>query len=74
MRSIQAVSDRLRVWWQGQHCPPANSEGSGLVFLSHYRRHWSSSASHAAWELFQRTSPLDHRAFGLLVAILVKAR
>jgi hypothetical protein len=69
-----ATVDRVQLWWHGQRSPPPISEGSGLVFLNHYRRHWTSTAAHAALEYFEE----HHRwiiglLFGLLVAMLVKA-
>jgi hypothetical protein len=69
------VRERLRLWWNGKHLPSDHYGGSSLVFLNHYRRHWTSNAAHTALEYFNA----HHRwiiglVFGLLVALLVKAR
>jgi hypothetical protein len=72
----QAVSDRLRLWWEGQYFPPDSRGGSGLVFLQgHHQHHWTSRASHVAMDYFKA----HHRwiiglLFGLIVAVLVKAK
>jgi hypothetical protein len=60
------LRDRLYLWWEGK--PHENDRSSGVVFLNHYQRHWTSRASHAAWEYFK-----DHHQWiiGLAVAILL---
>jgi hypothetical protein len=73
---LRAASDRLRVWWEGAYIPPDKRGNSALAFLQgHHEQHWTSRASHAAWDYFKE----HHRwiiglLFGLLVAMLVKAR
>jgi hypothetical protein len=73
---LAPITARLRLWWEGQYFPPDKRGGGGLVFLQgHHERHWTSRTSHAAWDYFK-----DHHRwiigllFGLLVAMLVKAR
>jgi hypothetical protein len=64
---LRVVSDRLRVWWKGKHSPPKNRD-SGLVFLNHYRRHWTSGAAHVALDYFKA----HHQwIIGIAVAIVL---
>jgi hypothetical protein len=68
--------ERWRRWWEGEYVPPDNNLNSGLIILQgHYERHWTSRWAQVAWDYFKE----HHRwiiglLFGLLVAILVKAR
>jgi hypothetical protein len=63
---LQTATDQLRLWWRGE--PYENDSGSGLVFLNHYQRHWTSRATHAAWDYFQA----HHQwIIGLAVAIML---
>jgi hypothetical protein len=56
----------LHLWWEGT--PYENDPGSGLVFLNHYQRHWTSRASHAAMGYFNT----HHQwIIGLSVAVLL---
>ena len=62
------ASDLVRLWWEGQHRPPNNSESSGLIFLNHYRRHWTSNAAHTASDYFKA----HHQwIIGLAVAVVL---
>jgi hypothetical protein len=67
---------RLHRWWEGRYVPPENHPNSGLIILQgHYERHSAARWAQVGWEYFKE----HHRwiiglLFGLLVAILVKAR
>ncbi len=59
------LNDRLHLWWQGQ--PYENDRDSGVVFVNHYRQHWTSRASHRAVDYFK----VHHQwIIGIAVAIL----
>jgi hypothetical protein len=68
--------ERLHRWWEGRYVPPDNHPNSGVFILQgHYERFWTARWAQVAWEYFKE----HHRwiiglLFGLLVAILVKAR
>ena len=68
--------ERMHLWWTGRYVPPDNHPNSALFILQgHYERHWTALWTRAAWDYFKE----HHRwiiglLFGLLVAILVKAR
>jgi hypothetical protein len=69
----EAVSDRFRLWWRGR--PFDNDQASGLVFMNHYQRHWTSRASHAAFEYCKAHHQwIIGLAVAVLVAVVVKMR
>ncbi len=63
----------LHLWWEGR--PYENDRSSGLVFLNHYQRHWTSSASHAAVDYFKAHHQwIVGLAVAVLLAVAVKMR
>jgi hypothetical protein len=68
---LRAVNDRLRVWWDGAYIPPDKRGNSALAFIQgHHEQHWTSRASHAAWDYFKA----HHQwIIGLTVAIALAA-
>lgn len=74
MRSIRSFRDQFRGWWEGKHSPP-DTGNSGLVFLNHYRRHWTSDAAHAAWDYFKEYHQwIIGIAVAIILAVAVKMR
>lgn len=67
------LSDWLRLWWQGQ--PYENDSHSGLVFLNHRQRHWTSRASHTAVDYFKAHHQwIIGIAVAIMLAVVVKTR
>ena len=40
------LRDVISDWWNGEFVAPENDPSSGLVFVGHHQKHWTSKAAH----------------------------